>query len=123
MSKINKNKEESVKMQPSAETVEYFKSISKKMNMYHKNISTVKKYVAGKRITDASKISNLVIMSVVWTAFSVGEYLTETDVLVILGSTQYITDSTVIVLDPEFAKLSLLELMDAVNKAYDEKNK
>ena len=110
-------------MQPSTETVEYFNSISKKMNMYHKNIAIVKKYVAKKKIFDASKISNLVIMSVVWTAFTIGEYLTETDVLVILGSTQNITDLSIMALDPELSKLSLIELMDAVNTAYDNKNK
>jgi predicted HAD superfamily phosphohydrolase len=110
-------------MQPSIDTVEYFNSISNKMTMYHKNISIVKKYVSGKKITDVDKISNLVIMSVVWTAFNIGEYLTETDVLVILGSSQNIPYASIMTLDPVLSKLSLVELMEAVNKAYDEKSK
>lgn len=123
MSKINNNKEEGFRMQPSVDTVEYFKSITTKLSMYHRNISAVKQYVSKKRITDAGKISNLVIMSVVWTAFKIGEYLTETDVLVILGSNQNITDSSIMTLDPELSTLSLVQLMEAVSKAYDEKSK
>lgn len=123
MSKINNNKEEGFRMQPSTDTVEYFESVSKKMKIYHKNISTVRKYVAGKRITDTGKISNLVIMSVVWTAFKIGDYLTETDVLVILGGSQIVNNGSIMSLDPELSKLTLVELMQAVSQAYDEKAK
>ncbi len=122
MTSINNNKDH-FKMQPSAETIEYFKNVSKRMDEYHKTIGFVKKYVAKKRISDTSKISNMVIMAVVWTSFLLDEYLTESDVLVILGSNQILNDTTIMHLDPEFSKLTLVELMDAVSKAYDEKKK
>jgi hypothetical protein len=123
MSKINNNKEEGFSMKPSRDTIEYFNEIANKMDLYHKTVSTVKKYVAKKRITDASKISNIVIMSLVWTAFKIGDCLTETDILVILGSNQSTLNPSIMTLDPELSLLSLAQLMEMVNKAYDEKSK
>lgn len=122
MTDINNNKDH-FKMEPSTETKEYFKNVSRKMDEYHKNISFVKKYVAKKRISDTGKISNMVIMAVVWTSFLLDEFLTETDVLVILGSNQILNDTTIMHLDPELSNLSLTQLMEAVSKAYDEKKK
>lgn len=122
MTDINNNKDH-FKMEPTTETKEYFKNVSRKMDEYHKNISFVKKYVAKKRISDTGKISNMVIMAVVWTSFFLEEFLTETDVLVILGSNQVLKDTTIMHLDPELTDLSLSELMEAVSKAYDEKQK
>ncbi len=122
MSKINNNKE-GIDMEPTKDTVEYFRSVYQRLDLYHKNIAVVKKYISRKRIFEANKISNLVIMAVVWTSIKLEEYLTETDVLVLLGSDKEVESSTVMTLDPELSSMSLLDLMDAVGKAYDEKYK
>jgi len=122
MTKINNNKE-GFNMEPTQDTIDYFNSVSRKIELYHSNIAVVKKYISRKRISNSGKISNLVIMAVVWTSLKLGEFLTETDVLVILGSHQSIGNTSIMSLDPELASMSLIELMDAVGKAYDEKYK
>lgn len=104
-------------MVPSKDTVDYFKNIIKKMTQYHKNIGLVKQYISKRRINDESKITNLVIMSVLWTANKMGDRLTENDILVILGSTNEIETSTFMTLDPELQDLTLPKLMDVVYAA------
>lgn len=116
MNNINNNKE-SFDMVPSEETVAYFDNLIKKMNQYHTNIGAVKQYISKKRIRDEGKITNLVIMSVLWTAEKVGDHLTENDILVILGSTNEMETSTFMSLDPELKSMPLMKLMDTVYAA------
>mgnify|MGYP007071613333 CR=1 FL=1 len=104
-------------MVPSKDTVDYFKSLINKMNQYHKNIGLVKQYITKRRIRDEGKITNLVIMSVLWTAEKMGDHLTENDVLVILGSKNEINSPNFMSLDPELKEMPLLKLMDAVYAA------
>lgn len=101
-------------MVPSEDTVDYFKNIIRKMTQYHKNIGLTKQYISKRRIRDEGKITNLVIMSVLWTATKIGDRLTENDILVILGSTNEIETTTVMSLDPELQELTLTKLMDVV---------
>ena len=97
---------------PSADTINFFKHISKRMGTYHKNIDKVKRYITSNELQDTNKISNLVIMCVIWTAHQLDEYLTETDILVILGSEQELAGANIMTLEPNLRKLKLLELMD-----------
>jgi hypothetical protein len=57
-------------------------------------------------------MSNLIIMCVIWTAHQLKEYITETDILVILGSQSEMEGTNIMSLDPELRELALLELMD-----------
>ena len=108
------NNKQQTNTTPSSDTINYFRSVSKRMNTYHKNIGKVKKYIRSNRIIDSNKMSNLVIMCVIWTAHQLNEYITETDILVILGSQSDMEGTNIMSLDPELRKLELIELMDVL---------
>lgn len=108
------NNKQQTNLNPSSDTINYFKSISKRMATYHKNIERVKRYIKLNKLTDTSKMSNLVIMCVIWTAHKLNEYITETDILVILGSQSDMDGTNIMTLDPELRELELIELMDVL---------
>ncbi len=110
----NKNNTQQTNINPSADTIEYFKHISKRMTTYHRNIEKVKRYIKLNKLKDTSKMSNLVIMCVIWTAHKLNEYITETDILVILGSQSDMDGTNIMSLDPELRQLELIELMDVL---------
>lgn len=101
---------------PSSDTVNYFRHISKRMTTYHRNIEKVKRYIKLNKLRDTNKMSNLVIMCVIWTAHQLKEHITETDILVILGSQSEMDGTNIMSLDPELRDLELLDLMDVLIK-------
>jgi hypothetical protein len=108
------NNKQQTNTTPSSDTISYFKNISKRMNTYHRNIDKVKRYIKLNKLKDTSKMSNLVIMCVIWTAHQLKEHITETDILVILGSQSEMEGTNIMSLDPELRQLELLELMDVL---------
>jgi hypothetical protein len=108
------NNTQQTNVTPSPDTVDFFKNLSKRMMTYHKNIEKVKKYIKINKLKDTNKMSNLVIMCVIWTAHQLKEYLTETDILVILGSQSDMDGTNIMSLDPELRQLELFELMDVL---------
>ena len=110
------NNKQQTNVNPSPDTIDYFKSISKRMNTYHRNIDKVKGYIKLNKLTDTNKMSNLVIMCVIWTAHKLKEHMTETDILVILGSQSEMDGTNIMTLDPDLRELELLELMDVLIK-------
>lgn len=108
------NNKQQTNTTPSSDTINYFKNISKRMSTYHRNIEKVKRYIKLNKLKDTSKMSNLVIMCVIWTAHQLKEYITETDILVILGSQSEMDGTNIMSLDPELRELELIELMDVL---------
>lgn len=108
------NNKQQTNTTPSSDTIDYFKHLYKRMTTYHKNIEKVKRYIKLNKLKDTSKMSNLIIMCVIWTAHQLNEYITETDILVILGSQSDMDGTNIMSLDPELRKLELIDLMDVL---------
>lgn len=104
------------KMEPSFDTIEYFDALTEKFGAYQQSISFVKRYISQKNVRNTNTISNLVIMSVIWTAHQFNDYLSENDILVLLGSSQEGACDNIMSLDPELREMKLIELMNTLNE-------